>query len=476
MTTEQPGGPWQTGADGSEGAPPPMSMSLAPVQHGGGALAPLAPVGPQQISAVNEPARLSDILATLRRNWTVLVSFALVGLLLGVIAYILIPAKYSATSTVAITAMNLDPLSADANAASSLNMSGEATTARSDAVAKLAMSKMLPEHNLSSREIRDAVEVTTAQNAMLLTIDFTGDSAREAVAGADAVAAAFLEVRAEGAEEQITRLREAATKQLAALQTQSDATESEVGKRAVQVQSDAIASQLAALANLDLNPGRIVDPATTPDSPSTLGPVPLGLAGLFLGLLLALPFALGRKEKESTEIGSAQGMATLGDVMVLDGTSDAERSDTWNIAAFMLKIPPMDPDNPFVIMVDSIPHESSSVNAGQELADAIERRGHSVRVVDAGTINESKISRGWPTQRKRESWAGEIVVIDTSAVKSDANTVALATRVDAVVLARSTDDDAAALRRMAGLMRSKGVNVALAALFPPGPEVITLTY
>ena len=66
------------------------------------------------------------------------------------------------------------------------------------------------------------------------------------------------------------------------------------------------------------------------------------------------------------------------------------------------------------------------------------------------------------------------LVIDTSNLSSDANKVALATRSDSVLLARTAADDATALRRLAGLLRSKNVDIALTALFPPRAELLTL--
>ena len=74
--------------------------------------------------------------------------------------------------------------------------------------------------------------------------------------------------------------------------------------------------------------------------------------------------------------------------------------------------------------------------------------------------------RGWPTQRKQATWGGEVVVIDSSELTSDALKVTLATRSDQIVLARSVDDDALAARRLRGLLRAQGVDVALTVLLP----------
>ncbi len=116
----------------------------------------------------------------------------------------------------------------------------------------------------------------------------------------------------------------------------------------------------------------------------------------------------------------------------------------------------------------------AGLTAGQELVDALIRRGRPARYIDADAIDEELISRGWPTERQRRSWAGEIVVVDTSNIASDAHRVALATRTDAVVLARSTTDDARMLRRLVELLKSEGVDIAVTALFPPRPAFVAV--
>ena len=276
---------------------------------------------------------------------------------------------------------------------------------------------------------------------------------------------------------ELDRLAKTATSQISELQTKSKQSQnsSTIQQRSIQIQVEALANQLAQLGNVDLNPGQIIGNAETPTNRSSPGPIALGTAGGFLGLLLGIPFALSRKE-ENTNIGGVEGLASIGDQIVLDGTKDTNRADTWDIAAFMLKIPKDLQSDAFIIMVDAQDDPESFVSPGQELVDALARRGRPAHFVDAGGINEGKISRGWPTDKKRTSWAGGVIILDTTSLSSDANKVALATRSDSVVLARSTTDDAAALRRLAGLLRSKNVDIGLTALFPPRPEMLSINH
>lgn len=415
-----------------------------------------------------QPVQLTDIVGSLKRHWSLVAVAAIIGLILGVLVSFVIPSSYEATATVSVNPMNADPLTGSVDASKSVSMATEAGIATSRTVAAAASKDLAPKYRVSTGDVVDSTRVESPDDSLILRISFTGDSAKEAAAGADAVADAYLTTRRADATAEIARLVTAAQAQITTVQAAAadPANQSPLVQRSYGIQADALGTKLAELSNFDLNPGQVVGAADRPSSPSTPGAAPLGLAGLFLGLLAGVPLALLKKDEDS-EIGGVEGLHAIGDQIVLDGTKDTNRADTWDIAAFMLKIPTeIGLEGPFTIMVDAEEAPGRGITPGQELADALQRRGRSARFVDAGAINEGKISRGWPTERKRESWAGEIIIIDTTHLTSDANKVALATRSDSLLLARTTTDDSAALRRFVGLLKSKSVDIALTALFP----------
>lgn len=423
------------------------------------------------------PAQLTDILGALKRHWAVIAATAIVGLVLGVLAFIAIPASYTATSTVSVNPMNADPLRSSVDSSRSVNMPTEKQLITSHKVASAAADLLRPRYPIGADQIKKSLDVKTPEDSLILNVAFSGDTPKQAAAGADAVAEAYLTTRRSDASGDVDRLVKATNTQIAEIQSNArkPAYATPLAQRSLKIQADALGTQLAELSSFDLNPGQIVGNADVPTARSTPSLISLGLAGLFLGILLGIPMALLRKE-ENSEIGGVDGLHSIGDQIVLDGTKDTNRADTWDIAAFMLKIPtPIGVEGPFTIMVDAEEESGRSITPGQELVDALSRRGRSARFVDAGAINEGKISRGWPTDKKRDSWAGEIIIIDTTNLTSDANKVALATRSDSVLLARSTTDDSVALRRLAGLLKSKSVDIALTALFPPRPEMIALS-
>ena len=423
-----------------------------------------------------QPVQLTDMAGRLKQHWPVVVMLAILGLMLGVLASFAIPASYSATTTVSVNPMSSDPLSSAVDSARSINMPTEKGLVTSQKVADAA-ARLLKADSIDSEQVRESTTVDIPEDSLILTIHFSGDSAQEAAAGANAVAEAYLMTRRSAASDEVDRLVKAATTQIGEIQDKADqaAYSTPIARRSLSIQADALGTKLAELSDFDLNPGQIVGKADLPSKPSTPSAASLGLAGLFLGVLAGIPIALLRKDDDNTEIGSVDGLAVLGDQIVLDGTKDTNRDDTWDIAAFMLKIPAViELDKPFIIVVDAEASLGRSEMPGEELINALARRGRSARFVNADAINEGKISRGWPTAKKRESWGGEIVVIDTSLISSDANKVAMATRSDALMLVRSTTDDAAALRRHYGLLKSENVDIALTALFPPRPEMVTL--
>lgn len=417
-----------------------------------------------------QATQLSDVMTLLTRRWKTVASIALVGLLLGVIAYAVIPAHYKASSTVAVNPMSTDPLTTTVDTTRAVNMPTEEGLITSREVAKAASQELGPDIRITPRNLQKAVRVQTPANSLILTIDVTADSPGHAVAEANAVAEAYLDARRDRAQEKVDRLIDETTKQLATVTKAADSEgASAATKRPLNVRSDALAETLARLGTFDVDPGQVVSRAEEPHHRSTPSLLQLGLAGLFLGLLFGIPAALLRKEDDS-EIATIDRLSVVSGQIVLDGTRDSNRSDTWDIAAFMLKLPEdLGPDSAFTIMIDADDNDQL-VAPGEELVDALARRGRRAHFVDASAINEGKIRRGWPTDRKLSSWAGEIIVIDTTLISSAANKVAIASRSDAVLLARTTTDDAAALRRLVGLLTSKGVDITLSCLFPSRPR------
>jgi hypothetical protein len=410
-------------------------------------------------SAPPQPAQLSELAGTLRRRWRVLALGAVVGLLLGVLAWVLLPVTYTATTSVRVVPVDVSPSSGssptlDVATDAQLVTSGDVLTAAADDL------------DTSAGALKSGVSVTNPPDTAVLDIAYTASTPRAAAAGSRAVAEAFLTVRGEAAAKTVQELQEATWDRIDMLEDSADRyPEDSPARESILTEAKTLGTRAAELATVDTSPGRVLGAPATPSAPSSLGVLPLGVAGLALGLLVAVPVALTRRDRapDPGVIATAQDLGSTQGSAVLDGTADASPQDTWDVAALMLDLPATAPaDGPVTLLVDG----SAGTESGEGLAEALRRRGLPVRHVDASALLESKIARGWPTDRKKATWAGELVVIDSSALASDALVATLGTRVDHVVLARSVDDDAVAARRVRSLLAVQGVDVALTVLLP----------
>ncbi|RYJ02635.1 MAG: hypothetical protein EON52_19215, partial [Actinomycetales bacterium] len=53
-----------------------------------------------------QPAQLTDVLSTLNRHRSILAAAALIGLVLGLVAALVVPARYTATSSVVVRVLD----------------------------------------------------------------------------------------------------------------------------------------------------------------------------------------------------------------------------------------------------------------------------------------------------------------------------------------------------------------------------------
>lgn len=406
-----------------------------------------------------QPVQLSELAGSLRRRWRVLAGGVVVGLLLGVLAWALLPVTYSATTSVQVSSVDVTPY-AGTSTSSPPDVATDAQLVTSGDVLAAAADDL----GTTRGALKDGLGVENPPDTAVLDITYTASSPEAAATGSRAVADAFLGVRGKAASDEVQSLQEAAWGRVTMLERSAKRYPSGSPARAsILTQAESLGDRAAVLATVDTTPGQILGATATPTAPSSLGMLPLGVAGAALGLLVAVPVALTRRPPRPGGIGDVAGLGPADAATVLDGTQDPHPDETWDIAALMLTVPSELPvDAGHTLLVDG----SSGTQPGNALADALRRRGRAVRHVDAATINEGKIARGWPTVRKQSTWAGEIVVIDSTELASPALKATLATRCDQFVLARSVDDDATAARRLRGLLHAQGVDIALTVLLP----------
>jgi capsular polysaccharide biosynthesis protein len=410
-------------------------------------------------------AQITELATTLRRQWKVVLASTAVGCVLAVAVGLALPAHHAAEAVVAVNPVNTDPGHASADSGRAIAMATERELAKSGRVAAVAAKRLQPRFDVDVRDVQDATTVEVPQGSEVLVIRFSASSPRQAVVGASTVAAAYLDTRRDVATARIKHLREHTKDQIDALSGDSG---SEFDNQARLAQADTLGASLAALAVADPDPGHIVGPPQLPPSRSNLMLASMGMAGLLLGLFVGAAVALRRTD---SRIHTVAGMETdAEDLLVLDGTRVADRTQTWDLVARMVN------NRAFVsrertIVVDG-EDPAGRLPSGQELVDALQRRGVTAEFVAAESIDEKLLKHGWPSDGQRRSWAGKVVVIDTTKLDSDADRVTLAAGADSVVIARRTDDDAVALHRRMTLLKMGGAKIAMSVLFPARPALV----
>ncbi len=233
-------------------------------------------------SAPPQPAQLSELAGTLRRRWRVLALGAVVGVLLGVLAWVLLPVTYTATTSVRVVPVDVSPSSGssptlDVATDAQLVTSGDVLTAAADDL------------DTSAGALRRGVSVTNPPDTAVLDIAYTASTPRTAAAGSRAVAEAFLTVRGEAAATTVQELQEATWDRIDMLEDSADRyPKDSPARESILTEAKTLGTRAAELATVDTSPGRVLGAPATPSAPSSLGVLPLGVAGLALGLLVGV--------------------------------------------------------------------------------------------------------------------------------------------------------------------------------------------
>jgi MinD-like ATPase involved in chromosome partitioning or flagellar assembly len=255
-------------------------------------------------SMPRDDVRLNMVSGALRRH-AVLIVLLVIGFGVGAGAYAAsLPPTYVATSSVLLRATQgnaLSPALSSSGPEITIAMGTESGAALSPRVAVIASkilgSKVQPQS--------PAILVTSPPNTMILEIQYTAGSAKNAQSGAQAIAEALLQYRRE-------RALSARQYELDALKAQQKAATADLAKWSAAAsvtkappeaaqQLQLHASQLATLQNsvgallaTDASPGTLIGPAVLPTTPSGLTALVLIPIGLVFGLAVGMVFAIWR--------------------------------------------------------------------------------------------------------------------------------------------------------------------------------------
>ena len=281
-------------------------------------------------------AEPSDLGALLRRGWLVVAVAVTLGVIGGVVLTKLQQARYTASSSVLVTATGVSDSTnlANSRTAGTINLDTEAQLARSTQVAERVKVIDPARQSTPTPQLLENLSVSVPANTSVLRLSYTANTARAAAQTANDFAAAYLYVRANNAQatldDQVKKvsgnisakmkeLRGVATS-LATLPTGSKLRNFTQAERALLItQLSNLTTQYNKLSATVVTPGVVLSKAivpSTPSSPSLLLNVAAGLAlGLLVGLLIAwLRYAKPRRMSRPDDVARLIHVPVVGTV------------------------------------------------------------------------------------------------------------------------------------------------------------------
>jgi polysaccharide biosynthesis transport protein len=255
---------------------------------------------------------LGDYLAVLRRRWRLLVLVTLLGVGVAAVWSFRQTPVYQATASVLVNPLRTSSSPQQAARLDQLiNMTNEKQLALSATVAvragEILRSSATPD------ELLKHVSAEVPADSQVLKISYRDTNPVTAQRGAGAFAQAYLDNRGRAAADQVDKVRKSLTEQ------QNDLTEkkrqaeeiisnpdaleaqrrtAEASVRVYDDQLNNVSQELLGLEQLDLSPGRLIQPPAVPTSPaSPRHLLNVGL-GAFVGLVLAMAVAFVRDRSD----------------------------------------------------------------------------------------------------------------------------------------------------------------------------------
>lgn len=220
------------------------------------------------------------VFSTLRRRWLVVLLTMLLGALSGAAYAELSPDRYEATTSLVVSPVISNPLTGSRE---DINIRTEQEILGSREVARRAAASL--DFTDSGETLRGDVSVAAPMGSQILQVTVRAGSAQEAVEGADAIAAAYLELRQEASSNLTQRYLEGVDQQIEDLRAEPSTPTTEALIETLQQQRTSVTPA-------DQEPGRIIGAAVPPSEPS--GPSILitvagaAMAGLLLGIAAAV--------------------------------------------------------------------------------------------------------------------------------------------------------------------------------------------
>ncbi len=228
-----------------------------------------------------------------RRQWTWVVGFTLIGLALGLLAAGLLSRSYSASSTLTINPIT-SSLFATGPLAQQVNTATEAQVMASGEVRALAAEKLAD--GTTPEVLNRALTVSIPTESLALTATTTAPTAEESVRRADAMGDAYLAYRRAQAEAQIRVFLKRVDDRIAELEkalANKPANAASLSAELTSLRRD----QSEAL-TLVVNPGSVIQRASLPGGASWPRLLTLAAAGAAFGFLVGVGVVVWRDRRQ----------------------------------------------------------------------------------------------------------------------------------------------------------------------------------
>lgn len=294
----------------------------------------------------------------LARRWTSIVAGTVAGLIIGVVAAFAVPVSHSATVSMTVTSPSPTPAPAvRASLSNTTDMVTEQGIAKSAAVLDAAAEQL--GGGLTAADLRPNVETSGDTNGTIVRIEYVAPTREQAVAAADAIAAAYLKERTALVEQRADEMAAVVTEQVQALETELASLKPEVGEdgiakespRAAEIRTELtkLGKDAEQLAPYHATAGRVITSADASNDEVSPSKVRLILittvVGVFVGLVLVLI-----RETRSRSLTSPTQLADLTALPVWSAEEGA--SEPWLAPTRMLAMA-IDRDHWVDLIVDA---------------------------------------------------------------------------------------------------------------------------
>lgn len=294
----------------------------------------------------------------LARRWTSIVAGTVAGLIIGVVAAFAVPVSHLATVSMTVTSPSPTPAPAvRASLSNTTDMVTEQGIAKSAAVLDAAAEQL--GGGLTAADLRPNVETSGDTNGTIVKIEYVAPTREQAVAAADAIAAAYLKERTALVEQRADEMTAVVTEQVQALETELASLKPEVGEdgnakenpRADEIRTELtkLAKDAQQLAPYHATAGRVITSADASNDEVSPSKVRLILimtvVGVFVGLVLVLI-----RETRSRSLTSPTQLADLTALPVWSAEEGA--SEPWLAPTRMLAMA-IDRDHWVDLIVDA---------------------------------------------------------------------------------------------------------------------------